>query len=243
MQAPEPNVFASLIRKLERLADLTHADRMAIDALPYLTRSVEPRACLVREGRAGTKFTLLTEGYACRQKTTGDGKRQILSFHIPGDILDLQHMYLDWADCNVESITSACIVSVAVSNIKELVRQHPNIAEALWRDGLIDASMLREQVLNVGRRRGLQRVAHMLCEFITRRRAADPLAPDAFELPMTQEQIGDAVGLTSVHVNRMLRTLRDDGVIVQEGRSVRVADWPRLIKIGDFYAHYLHRAA
>ena len=124
-----------------------------------------------------------------------------------------------------------------------MVQERPAINEALWRDSLIDASIFREWVLNVGRRDAKARIAHMLCEFASRRQAAGLGSPERFELPMTQEQIGDATGLTPVHVNRMLHALAADGVIVRDQREVEITDWPKMRRIADFDPAYLHAAA
>jgi CRP-like cAMP-binding protein len=117
------------------------------------------------------------------------------------------------------------------------------VAEALWRDTLIDASIFREWVLNVGRRDAKSRIAHMLCEFLMRCESAGLGSAERFDLPMTQEQIADATGLTSVHVNRMLRALEEDGVIHHRGREIRVGDWALMKRVAGFDSTYLHAAA
>ena len=197
----------------------------------------------MREGDDVTESCILLEGFTCRHKLARDGGRQIVSFHLPGDILDLQHLQLPKADHNVQSITEVTVAWVAVRDLKALVRGHPSVNDAFWRDALIDASIFREWVLNVGRRDAKTRVAHMLCEFAARREAAGLGSPERFELPMTQEEIADAVGLTPVHVNRMLQSLRKDGVIDRTGREVQIADWQRMRRVAGFDPAYLHDAA
>lgn len=168
---------------------------------------------------------LLLHGYACRHKTTSEGARQIVSFHLPGDLLDIQHLLLTRADHSVQAITEVVVAGVPVPALKALALGRPAIAAALWRDSLMDASVFREWVLNVGRRSAKARIAHMLCEFAVRREAAGLGPPDRLELPMSQEQIGDATGLTAVHVNRMLHELEVDGLIERDRRQVRIVDW------------------
>jgi CRP-like cAMP-binding protein len=242
MPSNDTEVFATLIAKLSRLAPLDDGDREAIRALPFQIKPVLQNSLLVREGQTATACCLLLDGFACRAKETVDGRRQIVSFHMPGDMLDLQHLMLQRADHNVQTITSATVAWIAQSEIKALIRARPNIADALWRDSLIDASVFREWVLNVGRRDAKARIAHMLCEFAAR--AAVGLGPpERITLPMTQEHIADATGMTPIHVNRSLRELDQSGVIERVRRDVRITDWEGLQRIGGFDPAYLHEAA
>jgi CRP-like cAMP-binding protein len=190
--------LACLTRKLESLARLDDADRQAIQSLPFTIQSVKARRYLVREGSTPTECCLLLSGYACRSKVTVGGGRQIVSFHIAGDIVDLQHLHLAVADHYVQTITDAEVAWIPMAKLRDLTRERPALDEALWRDTLIDASIFREWVLNVGRRDAKARVAHMLCEFAVRSEAAGLGRADRFEWPLTQEQIADATGLTTV---------------------------------------------
>lgn len=243
MTANDNDAFGQVIRKLARLASLEQADRDAVRSLPFKMKTAPPNHNLVREGDTTTDCCVLLSGYACRYKTSSNGGRQIVSFHMPGDILDLQHLLLSRADHNVQTITEATFAWVPAVELRRIAQERPALAEALWRDTLIDASIFREWVLNVGRRDAKSRIAHMLCEFAARREQAGLGSPERFELPMTQEQIGDATGLTSVHVNRMLHELASDGVIVRNKREVEIADWARMCRVADFDAAYLHEAA
>jgi CRP-like cAMP-binding protein len=238
---PAPNEW--LIQKLDRLSSLSDLDKEALAGLPYTMQRVGAGHHLVREGSTPTDCCLLVEGFACRYKLEAAGGRQIVSFHIRGDILDLQHLLLSTADHHVLTITEATIAWTPKSAIREVARECPTVAEALWKDTLIDASIFREWVLNVGRRDAKSRVAHMLCEFIVRGQAMGLDFADRFTLPMTQEQIADATGLTSVHVNRTLRMLREQGLIEYRGRQIKIADWASMQRVADFDPIYLHAAA
>ena len=226
-----------------RLGALTPADRNLLEALPFTMREAAAGQYLVREGAPTSECCVLVTGYACRHKVAADGGRQIVSFHLAGDILDLQHLLLPVADHNVQTITDATIAWISKIALRRAAHESVRIADAMWRDTLIDASMFREWVLNVGRRDARSRTAHMLCEFAARRDAAGLGAPDEFELPMTQEQIADATGLTAVHVNRMLRALEGDGAITRERRRIRITDWGLMRRIAHFDPDYLHAAA
>lgn len=243
MAAEGADVFGSVIRKLERLGTLTDADRRAIGSLPFTLTGGRASHYVVRERDRVTSCSILLSGYACRHKTTSEGGRQIVSFHLPGDILDLQHLLFATADHNVQTITEATWAVVPADALRAIARASTGITEALWRDTLIDAAVFREWVLNVGRRDAKSRVAHMLCEFATRREAAGLGSPERFELPMSQEQIADATGLTPVHVNRMLHALSDDGIIARDKRRVDILDWKRMRRVADFDPVYLHSVA
>lgn len=243
MPANDNEALSGLIRKLERLAKLEEDDRRLLMALPHDREKVAPGTYLVREGTDASRCCLLVEGFACRHKTTSGGGRQIVSFHMRGDILDIQHLLLPLADHNVEAITEASVAWIPADALRTLAWERPRIGEALWRDTLIDSSIFREWVLNVGRRDAKSRIAHMLCEFVARAQAVGLGSPDHFLLPMTQEQIADATGLTTVHVNRMLRALSDEGVIARNRREVQIMDWDRMRAAADFDSLYLHKAA
>jgi CRP-like cAMP-binding protein len=238
----EGDGLGSLARKLESLAKLAEDDRRLILSLPFMVKPASGGDYLVREGKAATDCCVLLSGFACRHKLAASGARQIVSFHLPGDMLDLQHLLLARADHNVQTITDAVVAWIPHGALRKAAAESPAIAEALWRDTLIDAAIFREWVLNVGRRDAKTRIAHMLCEFAARCETAGLGSVHSFELPMTQEQIADATGLTSVHVNRMLRALEADGAIARDRRHIRIADWNHMREIADFDPAYLHAA-
>jgi len=235
--------FQALTRKLDRLGTLQPSDREAVAALPFRLATVAPATHLVREGDLVTECCLLLTGYSFRYKIATNGNRQIVSFHLPGDILDLQHLVLPKADHGVQTLTEAMVAWIPVSALVDLAQERPAIGQALWRDTLVDASIFREWILNVGQRDAKARIAHMLCEFAVRRDAAGLGSPERFELPMSQEHIADATGLTTVHVNRTLMALAGEGVIVRDKRDIKIADWERMRRIAGFHAKYLHMAA
>lgn len=230
-------------RKLNRLMDLNSAERDALAALPFTSEKTPHNRYLVKEGQNVTRCCLLVEGYVARHKMNRDGRRQIVSFHMPGDMVDLQHSLLPTADHNIQTMTPATVAWIPIAALTEVASSFPRIAAAFAKDALIDASIFREWVLNVGARDAKTRIAHMLCEFLQKREALGIAPAEAMELPFTQEQIGDATGLTSVHVNRMLRELAEDGAFTRIGRNLRVSDWGKLKALADFHPAYLHQAA
>ena len=234
------SVFAGLIHRLERRGGLDDSDRRAVEALPHTIRSFAPGAHFVRDGDRPDFCCLLLSGFACRYKITGDGARQIISFHMAGEFVDLQNSLLGVADHSVQALTEAEAAIVPRLALRELALTRPAIGEALWIDTLIDAAIFREWVVNVGRRDSRARIAHLLCELSLRMQAAGLASGHRYQLPMTQEQLADAVGLTSVHVNRVLKQLGDQGLIRRDKRHIVIEDWPRLREVGDFNERYLH---
>jgi CRP-like cAMP-binding protein len=157
-----------------------------------------------------------------------------------GDMVDLQNSILGIADHNVQALTTIEVALIPRGAILEIAERHPAVGRAMWHDTLVDGSVQREWVANVGRRDARTRIAHLLCEFALRLESAGLGEACDYELPMTQEQIADCVGLTPVHVNRTLKALDDQGLITRTMRSVRIDNWENLTQAGDFNSTYLH---
>lgn len=235
------DVHALLIRKLNLRCEMGDAACAAIQATPFVPADIATGDYLVRDGHRPAPYcSLLIEGLAIRHKITGGGNRQILAVETPGDFLDLQHLFLDTADHNVEALSPLRVAQVDRAALRSLTLDHPQIGEALWTEALIEASVTREWLANVGRREGRARIAHLLCELALRAEAVGITPEDLLTLPLTQEQIGDVTGLTAIHVNRMLKALVADGLIEQSGRHIRILDRVRLAETGDFNPRYLH---
>jgi CRP-like cAMP-binding protein len=244
MSVPELHpTFEKLVMRLERRSPLPEADRQALLGLPHSLRKLPAGAHIIRDGDPAENCCLLLSGFAYRYKITGEGGRQIISFHVAAEFLDLQNSFLGIADHSVQMLTDAEIALVPSSAMQELAMTRPALGRALWIDTLIDASIFREWVVNVGRRDSRARIAHLLCEFSLRLEAAGLASNHRYELPMTQEQLADAVGLTSVHVNRVLKQLGEEGLISRDRRSITIEDWGRMRAAGDFNERYLHHDA
>lgn len=229
-----------LVDKYDRRAELDPSDHRALLALPFEERTVEAGRYLVSEGRPTEVSSLILSGYSIRHKLTAEGNRQILSLHVPGDFVDLEGSLLAVADHNVQALSRSTIAFVAKRHVVKLIDDHPRLARAMWVDTLIDASVFREWVVNVGRRPARQRIAHILCEFARRLEVAGLGTTTGYRLPMTQEQIADCAGLTAVHVNRTLKQLEAEGLIVLHKRFVEIPDWEKLREMSDFNELYLH---
>jgi CRP-like cAMP-binding protein len=207
---------------------------------PHSLRTLEAGTYTIREADAPEHCAVLISGFAYRQKLAGDGSRQIVALHIPGDALDFQNLFLDASDHSIQMLTRAEVALVRISALQVLARERPSVAHAILVKILVEASIFREWVLNVSRRDAKMRVAHLLCELGVRL-DVEGLAEDyGYELPMTQEQLADAVGLTPVHVNRTLKALEAEGLIIRSKRTISFPDWKRLRLVGDFNQRYLH---
>jgi CRP-like cAMP-binding protein len=228
------------LRKLEKRVSLSVEDRAAFLSMPYGIKELNYGSYLVRERDKIKNCCILLSGFAFRNKIVGNGGRQILSIHIPGDIVDIQHAMLGIADHNIQMLTTGEVALVPAAAVKEIAFEHPAIGHALWLETLIDGAIFREWITNVGRRDARTRIAHLLCEFTVRLHAAGLTEGHRYELPMTQEQLGDATGLTAVHVNRTMQSLRSAGLISSDKRSITIEDWKALTTVGDFDTAYLH---
>ena len=232
--------LALFVQEISRHRELDEEDRQAILNMPLRVRKLDPGSYLVREGNEPEQCSVLIDGFAYRQKVTGDGSRQILALCIPGDAVDLQNMFLDVADHSVQMLTGGTVADLRKPDLQHIVLGRPTVGAAIIQMALIEASILREWVVNVGRRDARERVAHLLCEFAVRLESRGIRGTNGFELPMTQEQLADTTGLTPVHVNRVLKSLESDGLISRKRRHIQFPDWRALQDAGDFNRQYLH---
>jgi len=234
-------VLEPMVRKLGYWQKLDAADREAILALPHSVKRVEQHHYIIRERDKASHSCVLLSGFAVRHKIVGGGYRQICAIHMKGEIVDLQNSVLGTADHSVQMLTTGQIAMIPRDEIVRLAFERPAVGRAMWFDTLVDGSIFREWIANVGRRDARTRVAHLLCEFALRLKVAELGDEVGYQLPMTQEQLGDATGLTSVHINRTIKQLEAEGLIERVSpRSITIGDWKKLADAGDFDSHYLH---
>lgn len=229
-----------MLDKLQLWLPLAPADQAAVLALPHSVRSLRPHDYIVREDEKPTHCCLLLRGYAYRHKVAGNGGRQIFSIHMKGDVVDLHNSILRRADHNIQALTAIDVALIPVKAIRAIAADFPQVGQAMWHETLVDAAIFREWTLNVGRRDARARTAHLLCEFAVRLEVAGLGTSSGYELPMTQDQLADALALTNVHVSRMLKILSDTKLIERDRRSIRILDFAQLARIGDFDSRYLH---
>jgi CRP-like cAMP-binding protein len=229
----------SLVRKLEQVISLSDVEKQIAIRAPLRMRHVGARQDIVSDGSRPADISLISEGFACRYRLLGDGRRQITAFLIPGDICDLRALLLRQMDHGVAALTSCQIAVIPHQKLFEIVEKHPRIGSALWADTMIEAAIYRQWLTNVGRCSAYTRIAHLLCELSTRLEVVSPTKTNSWTLPMSQTDIGDAMGLSTVHVNRTLQQLRAEGLIRLHSHVLEVRDWERLRAAAEFDPSYL----
>lgn len=229
-----------LIRKLERFCALTDEERQALVAALSSERVFGSREDLIHERKPTEGVFVILEGFACRYKLLPDGRRQIVGFLLPGDTCDLRVFLLkrmDHSICALSPVTAALIQPAGVLNLLE---RYPRLARALWWTNVVEDSISREWVVNVGHRTALQRVAHLFCEVFWRLEAVGLARNNACSLPLTQMELGDTLALSSVHVNRTLMYMRRSSLVKLHGGRLELLDRGALEAAAGFDPMYLH---
>jgi CRP-like cAMP-binding protein len=230
-----------LIRKLEQFARLSADDRRVLDRLVgERVRRVGPREDVIREGEKPRVVSLVLSGWVCRYKQLADGRRQIMGFFVPGDLCDLNVYILREMDHSVGTITPVTLAEVPRPVMEEVTLAHPRITQALWWETLVNAAIQREWTVSLGQRTAFERIGHMLCELFLRLRAVGLTEGERCDLPITQAEMADATGLSTVHVNRTLQELRGAGLVVLKGGALSIPDLPALQDATLFNPNYLH---
>jgi CRP-like cAMP-binding protein len=231
-----------LIRKLESVSGLTEEEKRALMALPFLAREFPADQDVVTIGDRPSECCVIIKGWACRYKVTPTGGRQIMSLHIPGDMPDLQSLFLRKMDHSVAAMTPITVAFIPHRDVHDLIRRYDGIAAALWRDALVDAAIFREWMVGIGRRSAHQRIAHLFCEMAVKLEEVGLNDGRTYPWPVTQVEISDALGLSDVHVNRVIRDLRSDGLVEIRRGSFVMNDPDGLKTRGQFDPAYLHLA-
>lgn len=238
-----PDREKPLSRYLARLSARSTISPVAMNAFLAIdcqSESFETYRDLVRENEPTKSCCLIASGLVSRYKTLRNGGRQIVSFHLAGEMVDLQSSLMRVSDHGIRAHTPVTVLRIRFGEILRLAEDFPELGRALWFDTLVDAAIFREWMLNVGRRTGRERVAHLLLEFAYRMKEAGLSDGGEFVLPVTQADLADAVGMSPVHVNRSLQWLRSTGLIRTQGRTVTIVDRDKLVALADFHDTYLH---
>ena len=235
--------YTPLTSKLEKLAPLSDEDREALWDLCSDVREVPARRHILSDGERPDHVHIILGGWAARYKVLRDGARQITAFLIPGDFCDLHVTILREMDHGILALTPATVAYIPHQAMQDLPLNRPALARALWWATLVDESVLRAWIVNIGRRDAYEGIAHLLCELHARMRNVGLVQDGTFSLPLTQEEIADALGLTPVHVNRVLQRLRKQGLITLEARRLTLVDPEALRDAAGFDPSYLHERA
>lgn len=236
MAKPHRNM---LVRKLEGFGPLPDADRDLIEEVTQETRRVPAHSDIISEGQNPENVHLILDGLACRYKLVDSGHRQILAIFLPGEFCDLYIFILKQMDHSISTLTACDVVDMPREAIFRML-ERPAIARALWWATLVDEAILRERLVDIGRRPARERVAHLLCELYVRMRAVGLTEGGSFDFRLTQTDIADALGLTNVSVNKVIMELRREGIIDVANSHICVLKQDDLQAIGQFSADYLH---
>ncbi|EQB01098.1 CRP-like cAMP-binding protein [Sphingobium wenxiniae] len=228
------------LRRLQQRSILNEEEQAAILSIKGRQAEIEPHRDIIRPGELTDFSCLIVSGFAARFGQLDNGHRQITAIHIAGDMCDLYSLMLPKVEWALQALSARlAILKVAHRDLLDLVHAYPGIAEAFWRDCVADGSITSQWVVNIGRRDARMRTAHLFCEIGVRMERAGLGRRTAFPLSAVQTQLADALGMTPVHMNRIIRGLRRDNLLIIQGRDVQVPDWDRLAAAGSFDGGYL----
>lgn len=225
------------VGRLSLRSALSDKEREAIMSLPGRVANVEPCHDIILPGQHTDHSCMIVRGLGGRFDMMADGRRQIVAFYIPGDMCDLNSVPAPTSGWGLEALSRATLLFIPHAALRRLVLD-PALAMAFWRDTVIDGSVLAKWAANLGRKQAMARVAHLFCEMGMRIEQVGLGTRSDFSLAVTQVQLADAVGLTAVHLNRTLKSLREEGAIFHRGH-VRIANWNSLAELAEFDPTYL----
>lgn len=240
MAKPRPESFAAFFSMMSARDDLSSEERAAIQSAALETRTFAAGEDLVRQGERPATSTLVVSGITARYSTVEDGGRQITGLHIAGDFVDLHSFPLQVMDHSVTAITACEVVAFPHLALKAITEGYPHLTRVLWLLTLLDGAIHRQWMVTKGRLTADEQMAHLFCEQFVRAQTAGLAKTQRYWFPLTQMQLGDALGLSIVHTNRTLQRLRRTGAIDWQDGMVDILDWPLLRELGQFEPTYLH---
>ncbi|ACA20667.1 transcriptional regulator, Crp/Fnr family [Methylobacterium sp. 4-46] len=233
--------MSPLTRKLEHFVRLSASDRAALELLTASPRrTYAPRENIICEGESPRVLRLALSGWACRYKTLEDGRRAIVGLLLPGDLCDLNVFILRKMDHSLAALTPVSLAEISSNTFNALTLAHPRVLQALWWETLVRESIQRQWTANLSQRDASERVASLLCEVFTRLHCVGLTDGPSCDLALTQAELGEATGLSTVHVNRTVQELRARGLIILRGKSLTIPDFEALRDAALFSADYLH---
>jgi CRP-like cAMP-binding protein len=230
-----------LIRKLEQFAKLSDEDRQVLEHAARDVKVIGPRQDIITEGDQPDDIHLILDGWAARYKVIPNGDRAIMAYLIPGDLCDIHVTLLSQMDHSIAALSTCRVAFIPRQTMDQIMRRDGQLGRAIWWSTLVDEAILREWLVNMAHRPADKRLAHFVCEMLLRFKAVGLTDDDSFELPLTQEELGDTMGLSTVHVNRTLQELRAQGLITSKGKRLIVNDVDRLFEFSDYNPNYLHQ--
>lgn len=228
-----------LLLKLRARDEVSAAEEQLLRDLVAERKDHPADRTIIREGEELNRSALLVEGFVARYKDFRDGRRQISALHVPGDYVDLHGFTLKRLDHSLLSLSPCTILYTPHERLRAITEREPHLTRLLWFSTNLDAAVHREWAVSLGRRNALARTAHLLCELAARLRVVGLADEDGFDFPLTQTELAECLGLTSVHVNRVLRELRERGLVAIRSKRVNILDPAGLAQAGEFDGAYL----
>jgi CRP-like cAMP-binding protein len=229
------------VKKMEQFTAFSDSERARLDKIVVSKQRVfQAQEDVIADGDHSEYCHVLLTGLACRYKILPDGERQIMAFLVPGDLCDAEIFILKKMDHAVGTLTPSTTAMIHSSEMKTLLRETSRISEALWWGTMTDLGVLRERIVDQGRRDSSERLAHLLYEMLVRYRVSGTTSTNSIDFPITQTDLADATGMTPSHVNRVLQRFREDGTIELRSRTLTVTNPTRLKSLGQFSPTYLH---
>jgi CRP-like cAMP-binding protein len=235
-------VFNAFITRLAQLVPLSPEEMATLMELQANPRTVQRHRDIITEGRSYGSIFIIMEGHAIRYRILHDGRRQIVNIVLPGDTVGSLGNFMESSLYSTKALTEATVATIPFARINALNETHPRLVTKLFWWFSFEATIYAEHLVDLGRRSALERVAHFLLELLTRLQLVGLADDHSFKIPLTQELIADTLGLSIPHVNRVLRRLREDQLVVIEDQRVTVKDIPALSELADFEPSYLSRS-
>ncbi len=233
-------LLAPLYARLAARDELSAKERDALRSIAGPPRVIAAGSDMIIEGSRATRSTLVTDGYCTRYRMMEGGERQITSIHVAGDFVDLHSFLLKVMDHSVSALSNCTVVHFEHSDLETITRQYPHLTRLLWLSTLLDTAIHREWIVGLGRLSAFARLAHLICELYIRLKVIGAADDSGFVLPITQVELADALGISSVHVNRVLQEMRDEQLVVWKGARVDIVNWEKLSEAAEFDTRYLH---
>ena len=228
-----------IARKLGAFVALSEPELAVLEVFHQRRRSFEPGVDLVRQGQLGQLAYILADGWVCSYKLLPSGTRQIVDFQVPGDFLGLRSVLFRTSDHNAEAMTKVEVSEVSPTDLIDAFAKTPRLATAVLWAASRDEAMVVEHLVDIGRRNALERAAHFLLELGARLKLVGLGTNEGYACPLNQYQLADALGLSAVHINRIMRQLREEGLITFRSGQVIFDDFEGLVKLADFDTAYL----
>jgi CRP-like cAMP-binding protein len=233
-------MLQALVTKLERRDQLSAEERRVLEGAVARVRDVKADEDIVREGDEPSESSVMLEGFSARYKILSNGRRQITALHVLGDFVDLHSFLLGKMDHGVVALTPCRVGVVPHEELRAITERYPHLTRLLWLSTLIDGAIHREWLVAMGRRSALGHTAHLICELFLRLQAVGQVDGTTMQLPITQAELGDTLGISTVHVNRVVQELRNQGLITWRGEKLTIDDWDALRNAAEFDPTYLH---